>query len=150
MTGYTKPLPALTEDNTPFWAACRKGILSMQQCAGCGHIRYPINRHCPRCLSTDYAWTPLSGRGTVYAYVVFHKAYHPGFKNDVPYNVALVHLEEGPRMYSNIVGVPLDRVRIGDEVEVVFDKVTPDITIPRFRPRLKPLSTNPTGSKPPA
>ena len=71
----------------------------------------------------------------MFSYVVFHQAYHPGFKDDVPYNVALVQLEEGPRMYSNIVGTSNDQVRIGDAVEVVFDPVTPEVTIPRFRLR---------------
>lgn len=133
MTGYTKPLPTLTEDNRPFWDACRAERLSLQRCASCAHIRYPISRHCPRCLSDEAAWIPLSGRGTIFSYVVFHKAYHAGFKQDVPYNVALIQLEEGPRMYSNIVGTPNDQVRIGDAVQVTFDSVTPEISIPRFR-----------------
>lgn len=135
MAPYLKPLPVLTDENRPFWEACRAGNLALQRCGQCAHFRYPISHCCPRCLSTDFAWTPLSGRGSVFSYVVFHRAYHPGFKDDVPYNVALVQLEEGPRMYSNIVGVPNDQVRIGDAVEVVFEPATPDITIPRFRLR---------------
>ncbi len=132
MADYNKPLPTLTGDNRPFWDNCRAWRLCLQQCA-CGHLRYPISPFCPQCLSGAFEWTPVSGRGTVFSYVVFHQAYHPGFKEDVPYNVALVQLEEGPRMYSNIVGVPNDQVRIGDAVEVVFDAVTPEVTIPRFR-----------------
>ncbi len=134
MTEYNKPLPTLNDENRPFWDACRAGELRLQKCT-CGHLRYPINRFCPVCLSDQCVWTPVSGRGTVFAYVVFHNAYHPGFKGDLPYNVALVQLEEGPRMYSNVVGTPNDQVRVGDALEVVFDPVTPDITIPRFRLR---------------
>ena len=134
MAGYNKPLPTLTDDNRPFWDSCRAGRLSLQQCA-CGHLRYPISPFCPHCLSGEFSWKPVSGRGTVFSYVVYHQAYHPGFQEDLPYNVALVQLEEGPRMYSNIVGVANDQVRIGDAVEVVFDAVSPEVTIPRFRPR---------------
>lgn len=133
MGDYTKPLPTLTEENRPFWDSCKAGRLSFQKCSRCGHLRYPISPFCPRCLSADSTWTPVSGRGTVFSYVVFHQAYHPGFKGDLPYNVALVQLEEGPRMYGNVVGVPNDAVKIGDTVEAVFDPVTPEITIPRFR-----------------
>ncbi|GAA5236886.1 Zn-ribbon domain-containing OB-fold protein [Verticiella sediminum] len=135
MTDYAKPLPTLTDENRPFWDACRAGRLDLQRCTACGHVRYPISRFCPRCLSEDHAWTTMSGRGTVFSYVVFHRAYHPGFKEDVPYNVALVQLEEGPRMYSNIVGTANDQVRIGDAVEVVFEPATPEVTIPKFRLR---------------
>ena len=135
MSEYMKPLPTLTDENRPFWDACRAGRLSLQKCTNCSHARYPISPFCPHCLSGDFEWSELSGRGTVFSYIVFHQAYHPGFKADLPYNVALVQLEEGPRMYSNIVGTPNDQVRIGDEVEVVFDPVTPEVTIPRFRIR---------------
>lgn len=135
MTDYAKPLPTLTDENRPFWQACQAGRLSLQKCCECAHIRYPISRFCPRCLSAESEWTDMSGRGTVFSYIVFHKSYHPGFKEDLPYNVALIQLEEGPRMYSNVVGAPNDQVRIGCPVEVVFDPVTPDVTIPRFRLR---------------
>jgi uncharacterized OB-fold protein len=131
---YDKPLPTLTEENRPFWEGCREGRLMLQRCA-CGHLRYPIARFCPECLSDDATWVEMSGRGTVFSYIVFHRAYHSGFKADLPYNVALVHLEEGPRMFSNIVGTPNDQVRIGDAVEAVFEAVTPEVTIPRFRLR---------------
>ncbi len=133
MSDYAKPLPVLTEENLPFWQACREGRLSLQKCDQCGHIRYPISRVCPNCLSLACTWIDMSGRGTVFSYIVFHRAYHEGFKQDVPYNVALIQLEEGPRMYSNVVGTPNDQVKIGQKVEVVFDPVTPEVTIPRFR-----------------
>lgn len=135
MSEYNKPLPTLTDDNRPFWDGCRQGQLRLQCCAGCGHLRYPISPFCPRCLSGAFDWRAVSGRGTVFAYVVFHQAYHPGFKGEVPYNVAMIQLEEGPRLYSNVVGTPHDQVKVGDAVEVVYDPVTPDITIPRFRLR---------------
>jgi uncharacterized OB-fold protein len=137
VTGYAKPLPTLNDENRPFWQACKDGVLKLQKCSACGHVRYPINRYCPRCLSDEFEWAAMSGRGTVFSYIVFHQAYGAGFKADIPYNVALVQLEEGPRLFSNIVGVPNDQVKIGDEVQVTFDAVTDEITIPRFVPRKK-------------
>lgn len=133
MADYDKPLPTLTDENRPFWAACREGRLSLQRCGGCGHLRYPINAFCPRCLDDAYNWHDVSGRGSVFSYVVFHQAYHPGFKAALPYNVALVQLDEGPRMYSNVVGTQNEQVKVGDRVEVTFEPVTPEISIPRFR-----------------
>lgn len=133
MNDYRKPLPSLADDNRPFWDACRAHELRMQQCDACGHIRFPINEGCPRCLSDAFHWQPLSGRGTVHAYIVIHQVYDPVFAQDVPYNVALVQLAEGPRMFSNVVGVPNDAVKVGDALEVVFEAVTAEITIPRFR-----------------
>jgi hypothetical protein len=134
-TGYEKPLPILDELNKPFWDAAQRGELAMQQCSDCGHVRFPINHVCPSCLSEQYAWKRLSGRGTVYSSIVFHQVYNQAFAKDVPYNVSLIQLAEGPRMMSNVVGIAPSDVKVGDEVEVVFDAVTPDISIPRFRKR---------------
>ena len=135
MSEYTKPLPTITDENRPFWEGCHQGKLRMQKCGDCGHIRYPISHVCPKCLSYKFEWADLSGRGEVFSYVVFYQLYNKAFEKDIPYNVALVQLDEGPRMYSNVVGVDNDAVKIGDEVEAVFDPVTPEVTIPRFRLR---------------
>lgn len=137
MSDYAKPLPTITDENREFWEGAQRGKLRMQKCKDCGHVRYPISHVCPKCLSYDFEWTDLSGRGEVFSYVVFHQLYNKAFEKDVPYNVALVQLDEGPRMYSNVVGVDNDAVKIGDKVEAVFDPVTPDVTIPRFRLRGK-------------
>ncbi len=135
MAEYLKPLPTITDENRPFWQGCREGKLRLQQCGECGHVRYPISHCCPKCLSTRFDWKDLSGRGEVFSYVVFYQVYNKAFEKDVPYNVALVQLEEGPRLYSNVVGVDNDAVKVGDKLEVVFDPVTPEVTIPRFRLR---------------
>jgi uncharacterized OB-fold protein len=135
MTEYRKPLPTITDFNRGFWEGCKQGKLQMQKCGDCGHIRYPISHVCPDCLSYKFEWTPLSGRGEVFSHIVFYQFYNKTFADDVPYNVALVQLEEGPRMYSNIVGVDNDAVKVGDKVEVVFDPVTPEVTIPKFQLR---------------
>ena len=137
MTEYSKPLPTITDDNREFWGGCKQGKLRMQKCDDCGHIRYPISHVCPKCLSYNFKWTDLSGRGEVFSYVVFHQLYNKAFEKDIPYNVALVQLEEGPRMYSNVIGVDNDAVKVGDKLEVAFDPVTAEVTIPRFKLRGK-------------
>jgi uncharacterized OB-fold protein len=132
---YAKPLPTLDAGNRPFWNAAREGKLVLQACGDCGHVRYPINHVCPVCLSEAFDWKPMSGKGTVYSSIVFHQVYHPEFAANVPYNVSLVQLDEGPRMISNVVGVPPSEVRVGDPVQVSFDQVTDEVAIPRFTRR---------------
>ncbi len=133
ITPYLKPLPTITDENREFWDGAKRGKLRMQCCSDCGHIRFPISFVCPECLSYDAKWVDLSGRGEVFSYIVFYQLYNKAFAPDLPYNVALVQLDEGPRIYSNIVGVDNDDVRVGDRIEAVFDAVTPEITIPKFR-----------------
>ena len=135
MNDYIKPLPTLNDSNRPFWEAAGEGRLAMQQCSACEHVRFPISHVCPRCLAYEYQWRTLSGRGTIFSYVIYHQVYNQAFKQEVPYNVAMIQLEEGPRMFSNIVGVPNDRPKVGDEVQVVFEAVTPEVSLPRFRLR---------------
>lgn len=133
-TEYSKPLPELNDVNRPFWEACRGNRLDLQQCSECDHIRYPVSHVCPECLSEAHDWVQLSGRGTVWSSIVFHQVYNKAFAGEVPYNVAMIQLDEGPRMISNVVGVAPSDVKVGDVVEVVFDAVTPEVSIPRFRP----------------
>jgi uncharacterized protein len=128
-----RPLPVVDGDNKAFWSAARDGKLRMQKCTTCSHIRYPISAVCPQCLSQAHDWCDLSGRGTVFSTIVFHQVYHQAFAGDVPYNVSLIQLEEGPRMFSNVVGVPPASVKVGDSVEVVFEKLTEVVRLPRFR-----------------
>lgn len=130
---YAKPLPTIDDGNRPFWQGCAAGELRLQRCTACTHLRYPINAVCPRCLAAEHVWEAVSGRGNVYSTIVFHQVYNEAFRGDVPYNVAMIALAEGPRMISNVTGVPADAVRVGDEVTVWFDRVTADVAIPRFR-----------------
>jgi uncharacterized OB-fold protein len=138
MTDYTRPLPRVTADNRPFWEAARRHVLALQRCDDCGHFRYPPAPVCPECLSEHATWTPASGRGVVTTFVIVHKPYFASFAADLPYNVVQVQLDEGPRLTANLVGVANADLRIGAAVEVVFDDVTPDVTLPRFRPLVKP------------
>jgi uncharacterized OB-fold protein len=129
-----KPLPRITADNRPFWEATRRHELALQRCDDCGHFRYPPAPVCPECLSDRATWTPVSGRGTVTTFVIVHKRYFVSFAADLPYNVVQVQLDEGPRLTANLVGATNADIRIGARVEVVFDDVTPEVTLPRFRP----------------
>ena len=129
---YDKPLPKIDELNRGFWDNARAGILSVQHCKACGDTRYPPSPVCPKCLSPDQDWLAVSGKGTLESWVDFHRAYWDGFKGDLPYRACLVRLAEGPVMVSNLVG-PSDNARLGAPVEVVFDAVTEDVTLPKFK-----------------
>ncbi len=138
---YQKPLPYISELSRPYWNAAKRHELALQRCQECGHHRYPAGDTCPRCLSDRLAWVKASGRGTVYSWVVFHQVYHPAFADDAPYAVAVVELEEGARLVSNLVNCKAEDIEIGMPVEVVFDDVTEEITLPKFQPRDHPAKT---------
>ncbi|HON38121.1 MAG: Zn-ribbon domain-containing OB-fold protein [Desulfomonilia bacterium] len=131
---YTKPLPRINSDNREFWEGCRNHELRFQKCASCGHIRFPASYVCPKCLRKDFQWIVSAGIGKVYTYAVYHVAYHQGFLEDLPYVVAVVELQEGPRLLTNIVGCPPEEVSCEMPVTVVWKDATPDISLPMFRP----------------
>jgi uncharacterized protein len=132
---YLKPLPRSTPESEPFWEACRRHSLELQRCDACGKFWFPPSNRCPHCLSGDWKWSPVSGSGQVFTFTVFHRAYHKGFADELPYAVAVVELHEGPRLVSNIVGCAPDDVKIGMPVAVVFEDVTADTTLFKFEPR---------------
>lgn len=141
MTGVTnpaRPLPTPTDLTGPFWSGLADAELRLQRCAACGHLRNPIATVCPECLSAEYTWEPMSGRGTVFATIVFHQVYHQAFATEVPYNVSVVELDEGPHLLSNVVGPPPGEVRVGDRVAVTFTEIEPGVTIHQFRPEDAP------------
>lgn len=128
-----KPLPVVTEENRPFWAGAAAGELRMQRCLGCGHIRFPIQALCPRCIGREFEWAALRGRAEILAVIVYRRAFHPAYAADTPYNLALVQLAEGPRMFGNVIAGQAGEVRVGDRVEAVFDRVGDGLWVPRFR-----------------
>lgn len=131
---YEKHLPIVDGDSEGFWEGCRAGALRLQCCLSCGSYRYAPKRLCPSCWSTEFEWRAVSGRGEVYTFTVEHHAYHPSWKEDVPYVIAVIQLEEGPRMTSRIVGCGPEDVRVDLPVQVTFDKATEDISLPLFEP----------------
>ena len=130
--GYTKPLPNIDPLNKPFWENARAGKLVVQTCRSCHDRHYPPSPVCPKCLSADQEWTPVSGRGTLESWVDFHRAYWDSFKEDLPYRVCLVRLEEGPLFISNLVG-DASTAKLGAKVQVVFEAVTEAVTLPKFK-----------------
>ena len=134
MSQYKKPLPRVDEESKGFWEACRRHELVIQRCRACGTLRYYPRALCPECLSDDTQWVRCTGRGTVYTFTVTYQNQAPGFREDLPYVLAYVALEEGPQVLTNVVGCPPDAVKIGMPVEVVFEDATDDIAIPRFKP----------------
>jgi uncharacterized OB-fold protein len=131
--GAAKPLPIISDYNRPFWEGARRHELRLQRCSACRKFWAPNGPVCPHCFSEVYSWDKVAGRGKIAAWVVFHKVYHPAFAKDVPYNVAFVELAEGPRIIANIVGVKNEELHIGMPVEVVFEDVNDEISLPKFR-----------------
>jgi uncharacterized OB-fold protein len=133
MSTYNKPLPVVAPESLPFWEGCRRHELLLQRCTQCGSFRLPPSVLCPECWNTDAEWTRVSGLGKIYSFVVYHRVYHPGWADELPYVVALVELAEGPRLFSNIVGADPKKMRCEMPVAVVFEDATPDLTLPKFR-----------------
>ena len=129
-----KPLPAVGPDMAPFFDAARRHELVVQRCASCGTRRFPARAICSHCLSREATWVRTAGRGRIFSFAVMHQANHPGFAAEVPYAVVVIELDEGVRLLSNLVDCPLAAIRIGLPVEVVFDDVTAEVTLPKFRP----------------
>ena len=131
---YKKPLPKPNADTAHFWDGCREHELRFQKCAKCGHVRWPASFLCPTCHSQETLWMTAKGRGKIYSYVIYHRAYHPGFEKDVPYAVALVELDEGPRMLTNIIGCRPEEVQCDMPVEIEWEDIEENISLPKFSP----------------
>jgi len=134
---HTKPAPVPDRDTQPFWDACQAHELRAQQCTSCGRFRWPPQPFCPSCYSWEYEWRLLSGLGQVESFTVVQHTAVPSFKNDLPYVVALVALDGTDNrvlLTSNVVGCPWEEVTVGMRVEVAFNEVSPEATLPQFRP----------------
>lgn len=134
MADYAKPIPVPSLESKPYWDGLKGHRLLMQRCEDCGKSWFPPSLLCPHCTSERFAWSELSGNGKVFSYVVYHRVYHPGFTKEVPYTVAVIELDEGPRMISNVVGIPPDQVACDMRVKIVYDDITESVTIPKFAP----------------
>ncbi len=132
MTEYTRPLPVPDGDTKPYWDAAKEHRLVIQRCQDCHEAIFYPRAVCPHCMSDRINWIDASGKGTIYSYVVVHRA-PAAFADLTPYVVALIDLAEGVRLMSNVVEASPADVRIGAAVEVVFDDVTPEISLPKFR-----------------
>lgn len=131
-----KPVPRPDADSAAFWAGLQDGKLLLQHCLGCSAVEYYQQALCRTCGSDRLEHHPASGRGTVYAFSVVHRAPGPAFKDETPYAVLLVELEEGPRMISRLVGADPSSVDFDQPVELVCVAVDEHTTLPYFQPRL--------------
>lgn len=137
MADYTKPLPRpeIPEVTQPFWDAAKRHQLMMPRCPSCNRYFWYPREACPHCLQPGWEWTPVSGKGRLHTFTIVRQPAHPAFNLDVPYVYAVVQLEEGVRMISNVVECAIpDDVRVDMPLEAVFDDVTEEWTLVKFRP----------------
>jgi len=128
------PAPVVNADSAPYWEGARNDTLLLQQCSDCGTLRFFPRYLCTECGSDNTDWVEAAGRGTIHSFTVVHRAAFPEFQERTPYVVALIDLEEGPRMMTNIVGSDALEVAIGDAVTVEFeDRGGDGAKVPQFR-----------------
>jgi uncharacterized OB-fold protein len=130
-----RPIPRATPETAEFWDGARRGELRIQRCRSCGRAYFFPRPFCPNCSSKDVEWFTASGKGKLYSYVIAHRAAY-GFEDMAPYAIAVVQLEEGPRMMTNIAGIANtpENLPINMPVEVTWEQLDDEITIPLFRP----------------
>ena len=131
----TMPSPLADAITLPWWQAASQHRLVVQRCTACGHTRLPPAPVCPECRSADCEWQPVSGRGEVYTYTIVHRPIAAG--QPLPTVIAVIALEGagGVRMISNLIGADPAEIRIGMPVELVWEDMSAELAIPRFRPR---------------
>jgi uncharacterized OB-fold protein len=130
-----RALPQPTPESQPFWDACVRRQLTVQRCNACRRLWFPPSNRCQHCWSEDIVWTPVSGHANLYSFTVYRRAYAPELADQLPYVVAVVQLDEGPRLITNIVDADPADVRVGMPLEVVFDDIAEGVTLHAFRPR---------------
>ena len=127
-----RPLPVPTDLTRPYWEAAKHGELRIQHCKACDHWQFYPRPFCLNCESDDLQWQQTSGLGSIYTFTVNHRALNPFMKTRLPYVVAIVQLDEGPRLMANVLDAKPGEVAIGTRVQVRFEPVSEDITLPQF------------------
>lgn len=134
MSDYAKPLPVPNEDTQPWFDGCKQHKLLLQYFPNADWWQFPYSERCQEDWSTDWEWRESKGEGTVYTWGLMHQVYHPSWGEEVPYVLAVVELDEGPRMNTTLINVEHDQIQCGMRVKVAFDDVTDEITLPKFEP----------------
>lgn len=134
MNEWVKPLPQPDAVSAPYWAAAREGRLLVQECASCGNRQWYPRALCTRC-GAEPEWLECTGQGVVHTFTVIRQMGLPGFRDELPYVVAIVELAEGPRVMGNVLEVAVEDVHIGMPVEVLFVPAADDVGVPQWRPR---------------
>ena len=130
---WERPIPALDGVSKTYWEAGARGELLFQQCPACGNRQLYPRAMCTACGETP-EWVPASGRGTVHTFTVIRQNYGRPFRDELPYVVAIVELEEGPRLMTNVTGIAVEDVRIGLPVQVYFELAAERVGVPFFHP----------------
>ncbi len=133
MTTYARPIPQPDAESQEFYDGARRHELMLMRCGSCNAYRLPSRPRCPDCWSTDTQWVAASGRATLYSFGIMHQKF-PGFSDDGPYNYAVVELEEGPHIVSNIVNAAESDLRVDMPLRAVYDDIADDATLIRFQP----------------
>jgi uncharacterized OB-fold protein len=127
-------VPTPSFEDSIFWGATKEHRLVLPHCRACNHVWFPPYAACPRCFSQDLDWLDAVGRGSLFGWTEIHARPSASYPDSGRYIVALVELAEGPLMLSRLIALEWDELHLGLPLEVVFDDITPDVTIPRFRP----------------
>ena len=134
----SKPLPAITTEAKPFWDAAAQQKLMIQRCQDCHAWVWTPRPSCNECGSEKIEWTQMSGKGEVYSFTVIRqvvgRAASKSFEPDIPYVIAWVDLDEGPRLITNVIGCPVEAVKLGMKVPVQFEKASEKVWLPKFKP----------------
>ena len=130
---YKLPLPFPDEDTQEFWNGTKRHELLVQRCNN-GHYRYPPRPICPECFSQEFKWEKVSGKGEVYTFIIVRVSPRPDWQAYIPYVLAVIKLDEGPRVISNVIGIKPEDVKIGIKVAVTYEDVTEKVTLPKFKP----------------
>ena len=131
----TRPIPVPNEVTKPFWEAAKRGEVALQRCQACGHFQHPPHANCSNCMSTNLAFEPVRGQGSIYSYSVQFHGGDQRFAQVVPYAVVIVELDDAPGalMAGNLLDVPWQEAKVGRRVEVVFEKLNDDFELPQFK-----------------
>jgi uncharacterized protein len=134
MADATRARPKPTPETQHFWDGTQAGELRLQRCDACANVYFPPRPFCPVCASRKVSVFKASGKAKLYSYVINHRPAAPGFTP--PYAIAIVELDEGPRMMSNIMDCPQtpEALELDMKLEVTFEKLDDKITLPQFRP----------------
>jgi uncharacterized protein len=134
MSEIKRPLPFVYEENKPFWEGTKRHELMIQRCKDCGKYQFFPRSTCMNCLSENIEWVKAGGKGKVYSFTIAYRPGHPAFVDKVPYNIAIIELDEGVRLPSNITGCKNTDIKCDMRVEVVFEDITPEVSLPCFKP----------------
>ena len=134
MAVITRNLPQATPETKTYWEGCRQHQLLIQQCSKCSKYQFYPRIICTACMSNNIEWVKASGCGHIVSYTIVRRAISEAYAADVPYVIALIQLDEGPTMMSNVINFEPDKIVIGMPVEVVFDDWSEELSIPMFQP----------------